>query len=82
MDLMIRLKEFQRRMDQVLGQPKTSDRDNRARYTINARIARIEDHITGLNEKIDECVSMLQKLIENSENKNTNRLQSLTSNGI
>jgi hypothetical protein len=76
MDLMIRLKEFQRRMDQVLGQPKTSDRDNRARYTINARIGRIEDHINCLNDKIEDCVSMLQKLLEKSENQNNHQIQS------
>lgn len=34
MDLMIRLKELQRRMDQTLGAPKMSDRD-RAKSTIS-----------------------------------------------
>lgn len=64
MDLMIRLKELQRRMDQVLGQPKMNDRD-RTKFTVQARLHRLEDQMLNVNQKIDDCLSLLKYLSEN-----------------
>jgi hypothetical protein len=78
MDLMIRLKELQRRMDHVLGQPKMSDRD-RVRNTITARLTRVEDQVIHINIKIDDCLNLLKticnikneiEVIKNDDNKN------------
>ena len=65
MDIMIRLKELHRRIDQILGVPKTtiSDRD-RVKYTVNARLSRIEDHVRLVDSKLDECLAMLRLLPE------------------
>lgn len=86
MDLMIRLKELQRRMDQVLGQPRMNDRD-RARYTISARLSRLEEQVIQINDKLGECLNILKypitiemqnkreidfKLEDNNKNDNNN----------
>jgi hypothetical protein len=63
MDLMVRLKELQRRMDQILGVPKMSDRE-RAKFTINARLSRVEEQTILINSKLDDCIVMLRSLIE------------------
>jgi len=62
-DLLIRLKELQRRMDQVLGVPRTNDRE-RAKYTINARLTRLEEQVNTVHSKLDDCISMLRMLPE------------------
>jgi len=61
MDLMIRIKELQRRMDQVLGQPKKTDRD-RTKYTVTARLQRLEDQISHIEEKINKTLEILMQL--------------------
>ncbi|RNA21314.1 potassium voltage-gated channel subfamily KQT member 1-like isoform X1 [Brachionus plicatilis] len=61
MDLMIRLKELQRRMDQILGVPKMNDRD-RAKFTINARLSRLEEQMSNVDQKLDECLILLRSL--------------------
>ena len=67
MDLMIRLKELQRRMDQILGVPKLNDRD-RAKFTVNARLSRLEDQVTNVNHKLDECLYLLKFLPDIQKN--------------
>lgn len=61
---MIRLKELQRRMDQILGVPKMSDRD-RAKFTINARLSRLEEQMGNVDQKLDECLILLRSLPSN-----------------
>lgn len=61
MDLMIRLKELQRRMDTIIGAPKMNDRD-RAKFTVNARLSRLEEQVSSVNLKLDDCLTMLQVL--------------------
>ena len=63
MDLMIRLKELQRRMDQILGVPKMNDRD-RAKFTVNARLTRLEENVVSMNLKLDDCLTFLKMLPE------------------
>ena len=60
MDLMIRLKELQRRLDQTIGPPsRLSDRD-RMRNTVCARLTRVEDQINQLGLKVDDCLKLLK----------------------
>lgn len=70
MDLMIRLKELQRRMDQILGVPKMNDRD-RAKFTINARLSRLEEQVGSVDLKLDQCLDLLRSF-PNSQNSITN----------
>ena len=68
MDLMIRLKELQRRIDQTIGPPsRLSDRD-RMRHTVSARLTRVEDQINLINIKIDDCLILLKKFCQSDVN--------------
>ena len=58
---MIRLKELQRRFDQILGVPKMNERE-RAKHTIHARLVRLEDQVIQVNNKLDDCLSLLRML--------------------
>jgi hypothetical protein len=65
MDLMIRLKELQRRMDQILGVPKMNiEVKERCKYTVSARLNRLEDQVILSNGKLDECIHMLKMFTE------------------
>jgi hypothetical protein len=69
MDLMIRLKELQRRMDQSIGPPsRLSDRD-RMRHTVSARLTRIEEQISQINIKVDDCLIILKKYCQTDVNQ-------------
>ncbi len=61
-DIMIRLKELQRRMDQTLGPPIKQNDKNRAKFTIGARLLRVEDSIEQIHLKLDRCISMISFL--------------------
>lgn len=63
-DIMIRLKELQRRMDQTLGLPTKQNDRNRAKFTITARLVRLEEQVDSVHSKLDHCVSMLTLLPE------------------
>ena len=63
MDLMIRLKELQRRMDQILGLPKMNvEVRERCKYTVSARLSRLEEQMSMLDHKLDDCINMLRML--------------------
>ncbi len=66
-DIMIRLKELQRRMDQILGPPAKQNDKNRAKFTITARLVRLEEQVDLVHSKLDHCVSMLSFLPELKE---------------
>jgi hypothetical protein len=72
MDLMIRLKELQRRMDQILGVPKMNERD-RAKHTINARLTRLEDQISCVVLKLDECLTLIRSMADNKVDQDQRR---------
>uniref|UniRef100_UPI00358EFFA6 potassium voltage-gated channel subfamily KQT member 1-like isoform X2 n=1 Tax=Myxine glutinosa TaxID=7769 RepID=UPI00358EFFA6 len=65
MTMMVRLKELQRRMDQSLGKPALflSDKgQDRGRYSLGARLIRVEDKVSRLDEKLDAIMSVLETL--------------------
>ncbi len=68
-DIMIRLKELQRRMDQTLGPPYKQNDKNRAKFTIGARLLRVEDSIEKIHLKLDQCISMISFLPDLKEYK-------------
>lgn len=61
-DLMVRLKELQRRIDQMVGMPKGTERE-RIKNTVNARLTRLEEQIGLVNSKLDDCLTFLHDLV-------------------
>ena len=71
MDLMIRLKELQRRMDQTIGPPSRSNDRERIRNTISARLTRVEDQLHQINVKIEDCLILIKAISVANNNKNS-----------
>ena len=55
LNMMVRIKELQRRLDQTLGKPgngqPTSEKD-RQRLTVTSRLARVEDKVGAVEDKV------------------------------
>merc|ERR1719150_1900578 len=69
LNMMGRIKELQRRLDQTLGKPGTyhhgvDRRGNIKPMTIGARLYRLEDQISKQDGKLDEMCRLLTKLTE------------------
>ena len=67
LNMMVRIKELQRRLDQTLGKPGTyhhgvDRRGNIKPMTIGARLYRLENQISQQDGKIDEMHRLLEKL--------------------
>ena len=67
LNMMVRIKELQRRLDQTLGKPGTyhhgvDRRGNIKPMTIGARLYRLENQIAQQDGKIDEVCRLLEKL--------------------
>ncbi|XP_071415597.1 potassium voltage-gated channel subfamily KQT member 1 isoform X3 [Pithys albifrons albifrons] len=68
LNLMVRIKELQRRLDQSIGKPslfisvseKSKDRGNN---TIGARLNRVEDKVTQMDQKLNLITDMLHHLV-------------------
>lgn len=87
LNLMVRIKELQRRLDQSLGKPslflsgsdKVKDRGNN---TIGSRLNRVEDKVTQMDHKLNLITDMLHHLVSShqsgqSANRTPNRSNSL-----
>ncbi|KAM9301531.1 potassium voltage-gated channel subfamily KQT member 1 [Gastrophryne carolinensis] len=79
LNLMVRIKELQRRLDQSLGKPslfisgsdKVKDRGNN---TIGSRLNRVEDKVTQMDHKLNLITDMLHHLVANQQgHQPTNR---------
>jgi len=68
-------------MDQVLGVPRTNERD-RAKYTINARLNRLEEQFGIVNSKLDDCLNILRMLPTNKNDTTSDKQLELTTNEI
>ncbi|XP_053576410.1 potassium voltage-gated channel subfamily KQT member 1 [Bombina bombina] len=90
LNLMVRIKELQRRLDQSLGKPslflcgsdKIKDRGNN---TIGSRLNRVEDKVTQMDHKLNLITDMLHHLVSNQHGSQTSRSQrsnSTTSEGF
>ncbi|XP_063800413.1 potassium voltage-gated channel subfamily KQT member 1 [Pseudophryne corroboree] len=72
LNLMVRIKELQRRLDQSLGKPsmflsvsdKVKDRGNN---TIGSRLNRVEDKVTQMDHKLNLITDMLHHLVTNQQ---------------
>ncbi|XP_040826887.1 potassium voltage-gated channel subfamily KQT member 1 [Ochotona curzoniae] len=68
LNLMVRIKELQRRLDQSIGKPalfvplseKTKDRGSNS---VGARLHRVEDKVTQLDQRLVAIADMLQQLL-------------------
>ena len=68
-------------MDQVLGVPRTNERD-RAKYTISARLNRLEEQFGIVNSKLDDCLNILRMLPTNKNDTTIDKQLELTTNEI
>ncbi|XP_052831454.1 potassium voltage-gated channel subfamily KQT member 1 isoform X1 [Octopus bimaculoides] len=66
LNMMVRIKELQRRLDQILGKPSTLYHNSRDRdkMTICARIVRVENQMVQMDQKLDNVVEMLRNLMK------------------
>uniref|UniRef100_UPI00398F1DDD potassium voltage-gated channel subfamily KQT member 1 n=1 Tax=Pristiophorus japonicus TaxID=55135 RepID=UPI00398F1DDD len=63
LNMMVRIKELQRRLDHSLGKPAffLSEKGlDKGYYTAGARLIRLEDKITQIDQKLDDILSMLK----------------------
>ncbi|XP_065493119.1 potassium voltage-gated channel subfamily KQT member 1 isoform X2 [Caloenas nicobarica] len=81
LNLMVRIKELQRRLDQSIGKPslfisvseKSKDRGNN---TIGARLNRVEDKVTQMDQKLNLITDMLHHLISHQQGDQGNNRSS------
>ncbi|KAH7718864.1 potassium voltage-gated channel subfamily KQT member 1-like isoform 2 [Aphelenchoides avenae] len=64
LNLMVRIKELQRRLDQTLGKPGQYQTNGRKSHsmTIGARLTRVEMQMTAMDRKMDNCTRLLQSV--------------------
>ncbi|XP_029438176.1 potassium voltage-gated channel subfamily KQT member 1 isoform X4 [Rhinatrema bivittatum] len=77
LNLMVRLKELQRRLDQSLGKPSlflaVSEKiKDRGTNTIGSRLNRVEDKVTQMDQKLNLITDLLHHLVANQQGE-TNR---------
>ncbi|KAM8938791.1 potassium voltage-gated channel subfamily KQT member 1 [Pelodytes ibericus] len=78
LNLMVRIKELQRRLDQSLGKPSLflsgSDKvKDRGTNTIGSRLNRVEDKVTQMDHKLNLITDMLHHLVANQQVGQTSR---------
>ncbi|XP_014666856.1 PREDICTED: potassium voltage-gated channel subfamily KQT member 1-like [Priapulus caudatus] len=70
LNMMVRIKELQRRLDQTLGKPGSyiapGERGKQI-MTIGARLLRVENQVISMDKKLDRIIAMLSHLVENTE---------------
>ncbi|XP_061319069.1 potassium voltage-gated channel subfamily KQT member 1 isoform X3 [Pezoporus flaviventris] len=87
LNLMVRIKELQRRLDQSIGKPslfisvseKSKDRGNN---TIGARLNRVEDKVTQMDQKLNLITDMLHHLISCQQGDQGNNRTSQRGNNV
>uniref|UniRef100_A0A915DLJ4 Potassium voltage-gated channel subfamily KQT member 1 n=1 Tax=Ditylenchus dipsaci TaxID=166011 RepID=A0A915DLJ4_9BILA len=62
LNMMVRIKELQRRLDQTLGKPGQYQTTGRKSYsmTIGARLTRVEMQLNSMDRKMDSCTRLMQ----------------------
>uniref|UniRef100_A0A8C8ALF5 Potassium voltage-gated channel subfamily KQT member 1 n=1 Tax=Otus sunia TaxID=257818 RepID=A0A8C8ALF5_9STRI len=87
LNLMVRIKELQRRLDQSIGKPslfisvseKNKDRGNN---TIGARLNRVEDKVTQMDQKLNLITDMLHHLVSHQQGDQGNNRSSQRGNSV
>ncbi|KAK0052597.1 potassium voltage-gated channel subfamily KQT member 1, partial [Biomphalaria pfeifferi] len=67
LNMMVRIKELQRRLDQTLGKPSslyTSNSRDREKMTIGARMVRVETQVNHMDKKMDQVLFLLNALLK------------------
>ncbi|XP_041053886.1 potassium voltage-gated channel subfamily KQT member 1 isoform X2 [Carcharodon carcharias] len=72
LNLMVRIKELQRRLDQSLGKPSlfltvSEKSQDRGKNTIGARLNRVEEKVVDMDQKLNTITDMLQRLVANQQ---------------
>ncbi|XP_062918249.1 potassium voltage-gated channel subfamily KQT member 1 [Mobula hypostoma] len=72
LNLMVRIKELQRRLDQSLGKPTmflsvSEKSQDRGKNTIGARLNRVEEKVVDMDQKLNAITDMLHRLVANQE---------------
>ncbi|XP_048402125.1 potassium voltage-gated channel subfamily KQT member 1 isoform X4 [Stegostoma tigrinum] len=72
LNLMVRIKELQRRLDQSLGKPTmflsvSEKSQDRGKNTIGARLNRVEEKVVDMDQKLNTITDMLQRLVANQQ---------------
>ncbi|XP_059831487.1 potassium voltage-gated channel subfamily KQT member 1 [Hypanus sabinus] len=72
LNLMVRIKELQRRLDQSLGKPTmflsvSEKSQDRGKNTIGARLNRVEEKVVDMDQKLNTITDMLHRLVANQE---------------
>ncbi|KAK3770435.1 hypothetical protein RRG08_012177 [Elysia crispata] len=72
LNMMVRIKELQRRLDQTLGKPgnlyASSARD-REKMTIGARMVRVETQVNHMDKKVDQVIVLLNKILNDRDER-------------
>ncbi|XP_010184088.1 PREDICTED: potassium voltage-gated channel subfamily KQT member 1-like [Mesitornis unicolor] len=87
LNLMVRIKELQRRLDQSIGKPslfipiseKSKDRGNN---TIGARLNRVEDKVTQMDQKLNLITDMLHRLVSRQQGDQGNNRSAQKGNNV
>ncbi|XP_072720645.1 potassium voltage-gated channel subfamily KQT member 1 isoform X3 [Ciconia boyciana] len=87
LNLMVRIKELQRRLDQSIGKPslfisvseKSKDRGNN---TIGARLNRVEDKVIQMDQKLNLITDMLHHLVSRQQGDQGNSRSSQRGNNV
>ncbi|WAR08787.1 KCNQ1-like protein [Mya arenaria] len=67
LNMMVRIKELQRRIDQSLGKPgilQSKSCKDRERQTISARVMRIESQVFKMDQKLDQVLVLLHSMVK------------------
>ncbi|XP_051885235.1 potassium voltage-gated channel subfamily KQT member 1 [Pristis pectinata] len=80
LNLMVRIKELQRRLDQSLGKPTmflsvSEKSQDRGKNTIGARLNRVEEKVVDMDQKLNTITDMLHRLVANQEGHSNSQAQ-------
>uniref|UniRef100_A0A915ASJ1 Potassium voltage-gated channel subfamily KQT member 1 n=1 Tax=Parascaris univalens TaxID=6257 RepID=A0A915ASJ1_PARUN len=64
LNMMVRIKELQRRLDQTLGKPGQCQENSRKgqSMTIGARLTRVEMQLSSMDRKLETCMRLMQNV--------------------
>uniref|UniRef100_A0A8C3FUM7 Potassium voltage-gated channel subfamily KQT member 1 n=1 Tax=Chrysemys picta bellii TaxID=8478 RepID=A0A8C3FUM7_CHRPI len=87
LNLMVRIKELQRRLDQSIGKPSlfisvSEKSKDRGTNTIGARLNRVEDKVMQMDQKLNLITDMLHHLVSNQQDGQSSNGSSQRSNTI
>uniref|UniRef100_F1L0Q6 Potassium voltage-gated channel subfamily KQT member 1 n=1 Tax=Ascaris suum TaxID=6253 RepID=F1L0Q6_ASCSU len=82
LNMMVRIKELQRRLDQTLGKPGQYQENNKKgqSMTIGARLTRVEMQLSSMDRKLETCMRLMQSVyrVLQTENSLLSTSQSVT----